>query len=64
VQLGLAPIAIGLMAAGTISIARTAINGPATIALAAIVFGILYFTKTNPALLIFAGGAAGFVFLH
>jgi chromate transporter len=64
VQLGLAPVAIGLMAAGTVAIARTAITGPATVALAAIVFGILYFTKTNPALLIFAGGAAGFFLLH
>jgi chromate transporter len=64
VQCGLAPLAIGLMASGTIAIARTAITGPTTIALAAAVFGILYFTKTNPALLIFAGGAAGFFFLQ
>lgn len=64
VQRGLAPLAVGLMAAGTIAIARTAITGPATIALAAAVFGILYFTRTNPALLILAGGVAGLFLPH
>jgi Chromate transport protein ChrA len=70
IQRGFAPIVVGLMLAGTISIARTAITGDSEqiqicLALAAIVFVILYFgKKMNPALLILAGGVAGWIFLR
>ncbi len=60
VQRGLAPMVIGLMTGGVISIARTAIINPTTVVLAALVFCALYFgKKINPALLILAGGILG-----
>ncbi len=65
VQRGMAPVVIGLMAAGTIAVARTAITNTTAIALAVIVFVALYFgKKINPALLIIAGGGAGWLFLR
>ena len=69
VQRGMAPMVIGLMTAGVVSIGKTALVNPlvnpTTILLAAAVFGVLYFgKKINPALLILAGGFLGFVFLH
>lgn len=65
IQRGFAPIVVGLMLAGTIAIARTAIVGETTLAFAAIVFVILYFgKKMNPALLILAGGVFGWIFLR
>jgi chromate transporter len=68
IQRGMAPIVIGLMLAGTIAIARTAIVGKDSeicLAFAAVVFIALYFgKKMNPALLILAGAALGLVFLR
>jgi chromate transporter len=64
VQRGLAPVAIGLMAAGVIAIARVAIQDAPTIALAAAVTGILLWRHINPALLILAGGLVGWLFLR
>jgi len=65
IQRGFAPIVVGLMLAGTIAIARTAVVGSTTLAFAAIVFVVLYFgKKMNPALLIFAGGIGGWIFLR
>lgn len=68
IQRGMAPIVVGLMLAGTISIARTAIVEPhqqTCLAFAAVVFVLLYFgKKMNPALLILAGGLMGFFFLR
>lgn len=63
-QNALAPIVVGLMAAGMIAIARTAITGTETTLLAIAVFALLYFgPKINPALLILAGGAVGYLTL-
>ncbi len=68
IQRGMAPIVVGLMLAGTISIARTAIVGKDSeicLAFAAVVFIALYFgKKMNPALLILAGAVLGLVFLR
>jgi len=68
IQRGMAPIVVGLMLAGTIAIARTAIvgkNSQICLAFAAVVFIALYFgKKMNPALLILAGGLMGLVFLR
>lgn len=65
VQRGMAPVVVGLMAAGTIAVARTAIINTKAIAIAAIVFVALYFgKKINPALLIIAGGAVGWLILR
>jgi chromate transporter len=63
IQRGLAPISIGLMLAGTITIARIAVTDPRTIALALAVTGILLWRKINPAYLIVAGALLGFVLL-
>ncbi|CAH1671567.1 MAG: chromate transporter [Chelatococcus sp.] len=64
-QKGLAPLVVGLMAAGAIAIARTAIEGAATIAMAIAVFLGVYFVKrVNPALFILAGGVIGFLALQ
>jgi chromate transporter len=68
IQRGMAPIVVGLMLAGTIAIARTAIVGEKSqicLAFASVVFVLLYFgKKINPALLILAGGVMGFFFLR
>jgi chromate transporter len=64
VQRGLAPVAIGLMAAGVIAIARVATRDAATIALAAAVTVILLWRHVNPALLILAGGLLGWLVLR
>jgi chromate transporter len=68
IQRGMAPIVVGLMLAGTIAIARTAIVGEKSqicLAFAAVVFVLLYFgKKMNPALLILAGGLMGFFLLR
>jgi chromate transport protein ChrA len=65
VQRGLAPLVVGLMAAGMVAIARTAIVGFETTVLAVIVFAALYFgKKVNPALLIFGGGLCGWLFMR
>lgn len=64
-QNALAPIVVGLMAAGMIAIARTAITGIETTLIAAAVFALVYFgPKINPALLILAGGAVGYFTLQ
>ncbi len=62
VQRGLAPVAIGLMASGTYAIARLSIMNAASLAIAAVAFGILYWRHVPPALLVIAAGIA-YVFL-
>lgn len=64
-QQGLAPLVVGLMAAGTISIARTAIDGATTIALAIAVFlGVYFVKKVNPAIFVLGGGVVGLIALR
>lgn len=63
IQRGLAPISVGLMLAGTITIARIAVTDPRTIALALVVTAILLWRKINPAYLILAGAVLGWVML-
>lgn len=63
IQRGLAPIAIGLMLGGTITIAKIAVTDPRTIALALAVAGVLLWRKVNPAYLILAGGLLGWAIL-
>ncbi|MDF2620677.1 MAG: Chromate transporter [Xanthobacteraceae bacterium] len=63
-QQGMAPLVVGLMAAGTISIARTAIDGTLTILIAVAVFAGVYFVKkVNPAILVLGGGLVGLALL-
>jgi chromate transporter len=64
VQRGLAPMAIGLMAAGVIALARVATRDFTTIAMAALVTVVLLRRHVNPALLILAGGLMGWLLLR
>lgn len=57
VQRGMAPVAIGLMLAGTVSIAKLAVFNLVGAAIAIAVFGVLLWRHVNPALLIMVGGA-------
>ncbi len=63
-QRGLAPLAIGLMLAGTWVLARTVVHGPTTAGIAVAVALILLLRHLNPVWLIFAGGAAGYFFVR
>ena len=69
IQQAFAPIVVGLMLSGTISIARTAVAGGGhqeeAFALATLAFIILYFGKgVKPVYVILAGAVFGFVFLQ
>jgi chromate transporter len=64
IQRGLAPISIGLMLAGTITIGRIAVTDPRTIAMAGAVTGLLLWRSVNPAWLIVGCGVLGFVVLR
>lgn len=64
IQRGLAPISIGLMLAGTITIAKIAVTQPRSIAIAAAVTGVLLWRKVNPAYLIIASAVVGFFILR
>jgi len=64
IQYGLAPVAVGLAVAGTITLAKGAIGGWVTAALAILVFVAVSKTKINPALLILGGAVVGAVALR
>jgi|SRR5271165_500991 len=59
IQLGLAPVAVGLAVAGTITLGKGAITGWLTSLVALAVFAATLRTKINPALLILGGAAVG-----
>jgi len=61
-QRGLAPVAIGLMLSGTYALARLSISNLAGLAIAAATFGILSWRRTNPLVLVSAGGLAYLLF--
>jgi chromate transporter len=63
-QRGLAPVVIGLMAAGAFALAQTAILGPVTAAIAILATLVLLRTRLSPALLVLAGGVAGLILLR
>jgi chromate transporter len=56
VQHGMAPVAIGLMLAGTYAIARLSIFNLTSMLIAGSIFGLLLWRHINPALLVLAGG--------
>ena len=65
IEKGLAPVAIGLLLAGCLSIAEGIITGPTAAIIAFLVFVILLRVKINPALLVLAGAVVGcFAFYH
>jgi len=59
IRRGLAPVSIGLMLAGTITIAKIAVTDPRTIAMAGAVTVILLWRSVNPAWLIIGCAALG-----
>jgi chromate transporter len=59
IQQGLAPVSIGLLLAGTFTMAKGAITGVETGAIAVAVLMILLQYKINPALLVVAGAVVG-----
>jgi chromate transporter len=61
IEAGLAPLAIGLMAAGAWLLARLAIHDALDAAVAVVTTAILLWRKVNPFWLILAGGAIGFL---
>jgi len=63
-QRGLAPVVIGLMAAGAYALGRTAIIGPLTALFALGVTVALFRARVHPTLLVAAGGALGWLLLR
>ena len=61
IEAGLAPLAIGLMAAGAWLLARLAVHDLVDVAVAVVTTAILLWRKVNPFWLILAGGAVGFL---
>jgi chromate transporter len=64
IQKGLAPVAIGLAVAGTISFGKTAVTNWITVVVALAIFALTLRTKINPALLILGGAVVGGVLLR
>jgi chromate transporter len=71
VQRGMAPVVVGLMLAGCYALGKTASYNPSkdwefnllTLAIGVVVAGVLGLTRINPALVILAGGLAGYCLL-
>lgn len=63
IQRGLAPVSIGLMCAGILSLARVAIVNVTTLVFAATVFAVLLWRHIHPAFLILASAIGGWVLL-
>jgi chromate transporter len=59
IQRGLSPVAIGLLLAGCLSLARGVVSGWITLAIAGAVLLILLRSKINTAFLVLAGAVAG-----
>lgn len=64
IQHGMAPVAIGLMLAGTYAIARLSIFNLTGMLIAATIFALLLWRHINPALLVLAGGITYVVLPH
>ncbi len=61
IQRGLAPVSIGLLLAGCFTMAKGAISGAETAAIAVAVLLILLQYKVNPALLVLGGAVLGLI---
>ena len=64
IQRGLAPVSIGLLLAGALTMAKGAVTGWVTAAVAVTVLVILMRSRINPALLILAGAVVGLLALR
>jgi chromate transporter len=59
IQRGLAPVSVGLLLAGCITIAQHALIGWVEVLVAIVVFAVLLRSRVNPALLVLAGAVVG-----
>ena len=59
IKRGLAPVSIGLLLAGCLTMAKGAVTGVVTVIVAVAVFAILLRSRINPALLILGGALIG-----
>ena len=59
IKRGLAPVSIGLLLAGCLTMAKVAVTGLVTVIIAAAVFAVLLRSRINPALLILGGAVIG-----
>ena len=59
IERGLAPVSIGLLLAGCLTMAKVAVTGVVTVIIAGAVFAILLRSRINPALLILGGAVIG-----
>jgi chromate transporter len=64
IQRGLAPVSIGLLLGGCLTIARGAVTGVVTVGIAVAVFAVLLRSRINPALLVLGGALVGLVALR
>ena len=64
VQNALEPISIGLMCSGVFAVAKAAVIGPVSIALAIFTLGIILFTRINPVYVILSAGSLGALLMH
>lgn len=64
IQRGLAPVSIGLLLAGCLTMAKGALTGWITTGIAVVVFAILMNSRINPALLILGGAVVGLLALR
>ena len=64
VQNALEPISIGLMCSGVYAVAKAAVIGPLTLAMAALTLVVLLFTRVNPVYMILGMGVMGAALMH
>ena len=64
IQRGLAPVSVGLLLAGCLTMAKGAVTGWITAAIALAVFATLLRSRINPALLILGGAVVGVLALR
>jgi len=64
IQRGLAPVAVGLVLAGSISLAKGALTGWPAAAIAVTAFATMLGTRANPAFLVLGGGLVGLFAFH
>ena len=64
IQRGLAPVSIGLLLAGSLTMAKGAVTGWLTTTIALTVFAVLLRSRINPALLVLVGAVVGLLALR
>ena len=64
IQRGLAPVSIGLLLAGSLTMAKGAVTGWVTATITLAVFAVLLRSRINPALLVLVGAVVGLLALR